>query len=103
MKDEAYILKRFERVEELGRKVLSSVCVGGFGHRYVEMTLFAKWKTECVTLLGSVMPNSAIYAGQDIEQTGYAVDATYTTSCAPPPMMEDLGLGSVAIARPASL
>ena len=35
--------------------------------------------------------------------TGYAVDATYTTSCAPPPMMEDLGLGSVAIARPASL
>ena len=36
-------------------------------------------------------------------QTGYAVDATYTTSCAPPPMMEDLGLGSVAIARPASL
>ena len=64
MKDEAYILKRFERVEELGRKVLSSVCVGGFGHRYVEMTLFAKWKTECVTLLGSVMPNSAIYAEQ---------------------------------------
>ena len=38
-----------------------------------------------------------------IEKTGYAVDATYTTSCAPPPMMEDLGLGSVAIARPASL
>ena len=38
-----------------------------------------------------------------INQTGYAVDATYTTSCAPPPMMEDLGLGSVAIARPASL
>ena len=37
------------------------------------------------------------------EKTGYAVDATYTTSCAPPPMMEDLGLGSVAIARPASL
>ena len=36
-------------------------------------------------------------------KTGYAVDATYTTSCAPPPMMEDLGLGSVAIARPASL
>ena len=68
MKDEAYFLKRFERVEELGRKVLSSVCVGGFGHRYVEMTLFAKWKTECVTLLGSVMPNSAIYAGQDVEQ-----------------------------------
>ena len=64
MKDEAYILKRFERVEELGRKVLSSVCVGFSGHRYVEMTLFAKWKTECVTLLGSVMPNSAIYAEQ---------------------------------------
>ena len=39
----------------------------------------------------------------DIIRTGYAVDATYTTSCAPPPMMEDLGLGSVAIARPASL
>ena len=38
-----------------------------------------------------------------IGETGYAVDATYTTSCAPPPMMEDLGLGSVAIARPASL
>lgn len=38
-----------------------------------------------------------------IIETGYAVDATYTTSCAPPPMMEDLGLGSVAIARPASL
>lgn len=38
-----------------------------------------------------------------IDETGYAVDATYTTSCAPPPMMEDLGLGSVAIARPASL
>ena len=38
-----------------------------------------------------------------IQETGYAVDATYTTSCAPPPMMEDLGLGSVAIARPASL
>ena len=38
-----------------------------------------------------------------IGDTGYAVDATYTTSCAPPPMMEDLGLGSVAIARPASL
>lgn len=30
MKDEAYFLKRFERVEELGRQVLSSVCVGGF-------------------------------------------------------------------------
>ena len=29
MKDEAYIPKRFERVEELGRQVLSSVCVGG--------------------------------------------------------------------------
>ena len=39
----------------------------------------------------------------DMKRTGYAVDATYTTSCAPPPMMEDLGLGSVAIARPASL
>ena len=39
----------------------------------------------------------------EITETGYAVDATYTTSCAPPPMMEDLGLGSVAIARPASL
>ena len=38
-----------------------------------------------------------------LKKTGYAVDATYTTSCAPPPMMEDLGLGSVAIARPASL
>ena len=38
-----------------------------------------------------------------ISETGYAVDATYTTSCAPLPMMEDLGLGSVAIARPASL
>ena len=35
--------------------------------------------------------------------TGYAVDATYTTSCTPPPMMEDLGFGSVAITRPASL
>lgn len=30
MKDEAYFLKRFERVEELARQVLSSVCVGGF-------------------------------------------------------------------------
>ena len=30
MKDEAYFLKRFERVEELGRQVLSSVCGGGF-------------------------------------------------------------------------
>ena len=39
----------------------------------------------------------------DILDTGYAVDATYTTSCAPLPMMEDLGLGSVAIAKPASL
>lgn len=29
MKHEAYILKRFERVEELGRQVLSSACVGG--------------------------------------------------------------------------
>ena len=64
MKDEAYFLKRFERVEELARQVLSSVRVGFSGHRYVEMTLFAKWKTECVTLLGSVMPNSAIYAEQ---------------------------------------
>ena len=44
-----------------------------------------------------------ILNGKDYLQTGYAVDATYTTSCAPPPMMEDLGLGSVAIARPASL
>lgn len=42
-------------------------------------------------------------AGTYFFETGYAVDATYTTSCAPPPMMEDLGLGSVAIARPASL
>lgn len=42
MKDEAYILKRFERVEKLGRKVLSSVCVGGFGYRYVEMTLLLR-------------------------------------------------------------
>ena len=41
--------------------------------------------------------------GDESNETGYAVDATYTTSCAPPPMMEDLGLGSVAIARPASL
>ena len=54
MKDEAYLLKRFERVEELGRQVLSSVCAGGFGYRYVEMTLFAKWKTEDVALLGNV-------------------------------------------------
>ena len=64
MKDEAYFLKRFERVEELGQQVLSAVRVGFSGYRYVEMTLFAKWKTECVTLLGSVMPNSAIYAEQ---------------------------------------
>lgn len=42
-------------------------------------------------------------AMKTIMKTGYAVDATYTTSCAPLPMMEDLGLGSVAIARPASL
>lgn len=54
MKDEAYFLKRFERVEELGRQVLSSVRVGFSGHRYVEMTLFAKWKTEDVALLGNV-------------------------------------------------
>lgn len=64
MKDEAYFLKRFERVEELWRQVLSSVSVGGYGYRYVDVTLFAKWKTECITLLGSVMPNSAIYAEQ---------------------------------------
>ena len=64
MKDEAYFLKRFERVEELGRQVLSSVRSGGSGYRYVEMTLFAKWRAECITLLGSVMPNSAIYAEQ---------------------------------------
>ena len=44
MKDEAYFLKRFERVGELGRQVLSSVSVGGFGYRYVDVTLFAKWK-----------------------------------------------------------
>lgn len=64
MKDEACFLKRFERVGELGRQVLSSVSVGGVGYRYVDVTLFAKWKTECITLLGSVMPNSAIYAEQ---------------------------------------
>ena len=55
MKDEAYFLKRFERVEELGRLVLSSVRVGFSGHRYVEMTLFAKWKTEDVALLGTLI------------------------------------------------
>lgn len=33
MKDEAYFLKRFERVEELGQQVLSSVRVGFSGHR----------------------------------------------------------------------
>ena len=54
MKDEAYFLKRFERVEELGRQVLSSVRVWFSGHRYVAMTLFAKWKTEDVALLGNV-------------------------------------------------
>jgi hypothetical protein len=64
MKDEAYILKRFERVEELGRQVMSSARSGTFGYGYVDMTLFAKWRSECVTLLGSVMPNSAIYAEQ---------------------------------------
>ena len=64
MKDEAYFLKRFERVEELGQQVMSSARSGTFGYGYVDMTLFAKWRSECVTLLGSVMPNSAIYAEQ---------------------------------------
>ena len=34
--------------------MLSSGCVGFSGHRYVAMTLFAKWKTEDVALLGNV-------------------------------------------------
>lgn len=64
MKDEAYILKRFEQVEELGRRVLSSACSGTFGYRYVDITSFARWRAECLTLLGSVMPNSLVYAEQ---------------------------------------
>ena len=64
MKDETYVLKRFERVEELGRQVSSAVRSGCSGYRYVDVTLFAKWRTECITLLGSVMPKSAIYAEQ---------------------------------------
>ena len=58
-------------------------------------------RIRMVTLEGS-RTNTNI-PPDDFQDTGYAVDATYTTSCAPPPMMEDLGLGSVAIARPASL
>lgn len=64
MKDEAYLLKRFEQVAELGRQVSSSARSGAFGYRYVDTTLFAKWRSESITLLGGVMPKSAICAEQ---------------------------------------
>ena len=59
--------------------------------------------TDLLLASAELYDDSAESAAIVIVRTGYAVDATYTTSCAPPPMMEDLGLGSVAIARPASL
>ena len=65
MKDEAYFLKRFERVEELGKQVANSATTirGGFS-RAVDLALVSRWKSECITLLRSVMPPSEIYAEQ---------------------------------------
>ena len=64
MRDKEFFLSRFAELEELAKKVSASAWQAFGGVAYVDMALLSEWRSQSLTLLRQVMPNSVPYTKQ---------------------------------------
>lgn len=64
MKDKEFFLSRFTELEELAKNVEGSAWQAFNGTPYVNMALLSEWRSQALTLLRQVMPNSDPYVTQ---------------------------------------
>ena len=64
MRDKEFFLSRFAELEKLAKKVGGSAWQDFGGTTYVDMELLSEWRSQTLTLLRQVMPNSALYTKQ---------------------------------------
>lgn len=64
MRDKEFFLSRFAELEELAKKVSASAWQAFSGVAYVDMALLSEWRSQSLTLLRQVMPNSVPYTKQ---------------------------------------
>ena len=64
MRDKEFFLSRFTELEELAKNVEGSAWQAFNGTPYVNMALLSEWRSQALTLLRQVMPNSDPYVTQ---------------------------------------